>query len=167
MPASTSFSKPTRLGIVLDISHISQPGFWAVLEASNASIVVSHASARELHDHPRNLTDRQVKAVAAQGGVVGVSFVAEHLSASRPTVETIADHIEHMVQLVGARHVGIGPDFVSYLYKRSGFPLSGRAATTRWGWRMRPNSPTSLECYCREAFLSRTWTRCWAGALYV
>ena len=106
-----------RLGIVIDISHISQAGFWAVLEASNAPIMVSHASSRELHDHPRNLTDRQVKAVAEQGGVVGVSFVGVHLSESRPTVETIADHIEHMVQLVGARHVGIGPDFVSYLYE--------------------------------------------------
>jgi membrane dipeptidase len=111
-----------RLGMVIDVSHISQAGFWDVLATSSTPIMASHSSSRCLRDHPRNLTDDQIKAVAGKGGVVGVCFAGAHLSGSKSTVETIADHVEHMVHLVGPSHVGLGPDFVSYLYEGGALP---------------------------------------------
>jgi len=119
-----------RLGIVVDVSHLSSAGFWDVLRVSTAPIMASHCSARALREHPRNLSDEQIRAVADGGGVVGVCFAADHLSASRASVHDIADHVEHLVGLIGAAHVGLGPDFVDYLYANGTLtpPKGGHAA---------------------------------------
>src|SRR5262249_38432079 len=70
-----------RLGMIVDVSHISDQGFWQVLELSTAPVFASHSSARALHDHPRNLTDEMINAIAAKDGIVGITWFPEYCSA--------------------------------------------------------------------------------------
>ena len=71
-----------NLGMILDVSHISDQGFWQVLEASTAPVFASHSSARALHDHPRNLTDDMIKAIGEKDGIVGITWFPEYCLAS-------------------------------------------------------------------------------------
>ncbi|GAB2963340.1 dipeptidase [Amycolatopsis acidiphila] len=100
-----------RLGMVLDVSHLSEKGFWHLAEVARAPFVASHSSCRALQDHPRNLTDEQIRAVAASGGFVGINAFGPFLR-DRPDIGSYVDHVEHAVGLVGAGHVALGPDFM-------------------------------------------------------
>lgn len=102
-----------RLGMVVDVSHLSEPGFWDVLEVTSQPILATHSNARALRDHPRNLTDEQIRALAKNGGVMGMNFFPGFLDADqgKVTLGRVLDHIDHIVQLVGPAHVGIGADF--------------------------------------------------------
>ncbi|WP_241683052.1 dipeptidase [Actinomadura sp. J1-007] len=107
-----------RLGILLDISHLGATGVEHVLELASRPLIATHSSARALRDHHRNLTDDQIRGVAASGGVVCVNFLPGFLSAdpSGYTVARLADHIEHIASVAGIDHVGLGPDFVHEVY---------------------------------------------------
>jgi membrane dipeptidase len=100
-----------RLGMVLDVSHLSEAGFWHVVDVADRPFVASHSSCRALQDHPRNLTDDQLRAVAASGGFVAVNAFGPFLSPA-PDVQSYVDHIAHAVHVVGAGHVALGPDFI-------------------------------------------------------
>ncbi len=101
-----------RLGIMLDVSHLSPAGLADVLELSRHPIIASHSNARALWDHPRNLTDDQLKAIAARGGVVGVTFVDAFLAEpGAARLDHVIAHIEYMLNLIGPDHVAIGSDF--------------------------------------------------------
>ncbi|MBI2266511.1 MAG: membrane dipeptidase [Armatimonadetes bacterium] len=101
-----------QLGMVVDLSHIAPPGFWDAWEISETPPIASHSNARALCDHPRNLTDNQIKALAKRGGVIGVTFVPTFLSTEPATQDDVIRHIEYMMQLVGGdSHVGLGSDF--------------------------------------------------------
>lgn len=102
-----------RLGMVIDLSHITAPGFYHVLEESKHPILFTHGCCRSLHDHPRNLTDDQIKALAQNGGVIGITFVDSFLGPkpAESDYKSVADHIDHAVNLVGPRHVAVGSDF--------------------------------------------------------
>ncbi len=115
-----------RLGMMVDISHVSDKTFWDALEVSRAPLVASHSSLRSLSGHPRNMTDDMVKALAARGGVIMINYSTSFLSnelyeatqhnvpaSDRPRVswEKIVEHVDHAVKLVGATHVGLGSDF--------------------------------------------------------
>ncbi|QBS37883.1 MULTISPECIES: dipeptidase [Thermaerobacter] len=101
-----------RLGMVVDVSHLSDAGFYDVLAVSRQPVVASHSNCRALCPHPRNLSDDQIRALAAQGGVMGMNFYARFLRADGPaTVDDVVRHIEHVASLVGPEHVGLGSDF--------------------------------------------------------
>jgi membrane dipeptidase len=145
-----------RLGMLVDVSHVSDRTFWDVLAVASKPVIASHSAARSLAAHPRNLSDEMIRAVAAGGGVVCVVFYPvflddEFASAARAVTEALApqlshldlspdpvaagyekdrllgealqthvtplplarlvDHIDHLTQLVGADHVGLGSDF--------------------------------------------------------
>jgi membrane dipeptidase len=101
-----------RLGILLDISHLGAAGVEHVLDVATRPVIATHSAARSLRDHHRNLTDDQIRGVAAGGGVVCVNFFAPYLHETEHTLDRLVDHVAHMETLVGAAHVGIGPDFV-------------------------------------------------------
>src|SRR5215207_4117049 len=101
----------TRLGIIADVSHASDQTTWDVLESSTQPVIASHSNVRAIRDHPRNLTDPMIEAIAASGGLVGVVAVAGYIADSEPTISHWADHVDHIVRLVGIDHVGIGCDF--------------------------------------------------------
>jgi membrane dipeptidase len=100
-----------RLGMILDVSHASDQTTWDILESSSQPVIASHANARAIQGHPRNLTDEMIKAIAASGGLVGAVAVAGYIADSEPSVARWVDHIDHIVELVGIDHVGIGCDF--------------------------------------------------------
>ncbi len=143
-----------RLGMIIDVSHISDEAFYDVLKYSQAPVVATHSCCRALADHPRNMTDNMIKDLAAAGGVLQINFYpafldrgyadkfgplcdafdlaqaalrdapaskkakaafkkaeAEMFSLKRPSYKLVADHIEHVIKLVGIEHVGLGSDF--------------------------------------------------------
>jgi membrane dipeptidase len=101
-----------HLGMVIDVAHFIEPGFWDVIETSKDPIIDSHSNCRAICDHPRNLTDEQIKAIAKGGGVVGLSCNTAMISqeTENPTVDDLIKHVDHMAELVGIDHVGLGPD---------------------------------------------------------
>ena len=146
-----------RLGIMVDVSHVSEESFFDIVETTKAPIIASHSSVRALCDHPRNLTDEQLKTLAKNGGVTQICFVSSFVKEQPPnperdaalevlrekygsrrniqdeaakakvmeeyqeiyekypdertTLQELVDHIDHVVELIGVDHVGIGTDF--------------------------------------------------------
>lgn len=99
------------LGMLIDVAHLSESGFWHVLELSRRPVIASHTCCRALHDHPRNLTDRQLRGLARAGGVACITFVPDFLAPGQAGLEDILRHIDHAVEVAGIDHVGIGSDF--------------------------------------------------------
>lgn len=101
-----------RVGMMVDLSHAAESSFYQAIETSRTPIVCSHSSARTLCDHPRNLTDDQLRALAASGGVVQTCLYDGFLrKEGGATVDDAVRHIKHMVNIAGIDHVGIGTDF--------------------------------------------------------
>jgi membrane dipeptidase len=103
-----------RLGMLIDVSHASPETVADVLSVSDHPVIASHSGARALNDHDRNLTDDQLRAIAASGGVINVNFYPKFLDASFPNPMPLArviDHIEHIARVAGVEHVGLGSDF--------------------------------------------------------
>lgn len=101
-----------RVGMMIDLSHASEKTFYDVLECSNVPVICSHSSSRLLCDHPRNLTDNQMRALAAKGGVAQVCLYSGFLKkGGGATVDDAVKHIVHMVDVMGIDSVGIGSDF--------------------------------------------------------
>lgn len=101
------------LGILVDISHAAESTFYDALETSRYPIIASHSSARALCNHPRNLTDDQLKALAAKGGVAQICLYKGFINedSEKASLSDAIRHINHMVNLIGIDHVGIGSDF--------------------------------------------------------
>lgn len=100
-----------RLGVLVDLSHVSDATFADALAVTEAPVLLSHSSCRALHDHPRNASDAMLRALAENGGVILINFYAAYLGRGRVDVETVLDHIDHAVQVAGVDHVGLGSDF--------------------------------------------------------
>jgi membrane dipeptidase len=101
-----------ELGMLIDVSHLSDGGFWDVVRYSTKPFVASHSNARVLCNHPRNLTDEMIKALAEKGGVAGVNFYPYFLRENgKATVVDIAEHLWHMYQVGGEDVVAFGTDF--------------------------------------------------------
>jgi len=100
-----------RLGVVVDLSHVSDSTFYDALEVTTVPVMLSHSSCGALYRHPRNVSDDMLRALARNGGVVMINFYATYLGAGRVTVETVLDQIEHAARVAGVDHVGLGSDF--------------------------------------------------------
>ncbi len=99
------------LGIVVDLSHLNERGFWDVVKMSDIPFMATHSCCRALCDHPRNLHDEQLAALAEKGGVVGITFVPFFIAVQNPTLSDLLDHLDHAVSVAGIDHVGLGSDF--------------------------------------------------------
>ena len=117
--------KAEELGIVVDLSHINEAGFWDALDVTSFPVIASHSNARKLCDNRRNLTDEQLKAIAERDGVVGAVAIPGFVDKEKPTLEKYVEHITYMADLIGYRHVGLGFDFVYYLKGWSGRSVEG------------------------------------------
>ena len=100
-----------ELGMMLDLSHLTPPGFRDVLELSEDPVLFTHGNCRALYDHRRNLTDEQIRALAARGGVFGISVVNAFMSREQCDYRVFAEHVDYVVQLVGPDFVAYGSDF--------------------------------------------------------
>lgn len=105
-----------RLGIMLDLSHLNEKGFWDVAELSQAPLVATHSNAHALSPTPRNLTDAQLDAVKATGGVVGVNYAVGFVredgghEAATP-LSALVRHFDYLADRMGTDHVAFGSDF--------------------------------------------------------
>ena len=105
-----------KLGIMIDMSHLSAAGVCDVLSISEKPVAATHSNPWRLCNHPRNLTDDQLKAIAENGGVVGINFYTRFLSPTgelenKLTLELITGHFKYIADLIGVHHLAIGSDF--------------------------------------------------------
>jgi len=101
-----------RLGMLIDVSHISEKGFRDVVELSEDPVIASHSNAKRICNHIRNLNDEQILAIKENGGVIGINFCPEFLNETgKASSEDIIKHIEYISALAGPEHVGFGADF--------------------------------------------------------
>lgn len=146
-----------RLGIILDVSHINPAGFWDMLEESTKPVLATHSSVKAVSPHVRNLDDDQIRALAKQGGAMGINFANSFLRADmKPnpdtTLDVIVSHFEHVINLVGDEHVSFGTDFdgtdiPTVVGDAAGLPLVLRALK-RQGY-----SDDRIERICNANFL--------------
>ncbi len=100
-----------RFGMVFDVSHLSDSNFWDVTDLMKGPFIASHSNCRDVCDHPRNLTNDMIRALADHMGVMGMNFAPAFVAKENATVENVVDHIDHIVDLVGPDYVGLGSDF--------------------------------------------------------
>jgi len=147
-----------RLGIILDLSHINPAGFWDMIEESKSPIIATHSSVKALSPHARNLDDEQIRAIAEQGGTIGINFSNMFLrpdmqrEATDTDIEVIVAHFDYVVNLAGDQHVSFGTDFdgtsiPAVVKDATGLPLVLRALKAR-GY-----SDGRLERICNGNFL--------------
>jgi len=97
---------------ILDVSHCSERGFWDMAEYWKNPIVATHSNARAVCNHPRNLTDEQLKTIFSSGGMVGINLYPFFLNGTNvANVDDVVRHIAHILSLGGENHIGIGADF--------------------------------------------------------
>jgi membrane dipeptidase len=100
-----------KLGMLVDVSHLADAGFWDVLSITNKPIVASHSCCRTIYDHPRNLSDEQLVAIKNNNGVIGINFYPGFLGAGKTTIDCVINHLEHAASIAGVDHVGLGSDY--------------------------------------------------------
>lgn len=101
-----------RLGTLIDVSHISEAGFWDVINLTAAPIIASHSNSKKLCSHPRNLTDEQLLALKKNGGVTGLNLYPVFLNdGGKASIKDALSHIEYIVALTGEDTLGLGSDF--------------------------------------------------------
>ncbi|MBD3186033.1 membrane dipeptidase [Candidatus Bathyarchaeota archaeon] len=105
------------LGITIDVSHLNEPSFWDVMEVTTKPVIATHSNARSICDHPRNLTDDQIKAIREKKGTVGINFGMKFLDPSGKKenfdlpMSVFKEHIDHIVKVAGVDTVALGADF--------------------------------------------------------
>ncbi len=101
-----------ELGMIVDVSHMAESTFWDVINTTKAPVIASHSGVYAMKAHQRNLNDEQLKALAKNGGVIGIVLYPEFLTDKKETfIKDFVDHIDYAVKLIGVDHVGIGSDF--------------------------------------------------------
>ena len=101
--------KLEALGMLADVSHLSDAGFWDVADTLSGPFWASHSNSRAVLSHPRNLTDEQFTAIIEHDGVAGLNLYADFLGGA-PDVDTVIAHLDHWLELGGARHIALGGD---------------------------------------------------------
>ena len=132
-----------RLGILVDLSHLNWAGFWDVAGLSDAPLVATHSNAHALCAASRNLTDEQLDAIAASGGIVGVNFAVTFLREDglerRDTpITEIVRHVDYLVERMGVDHVAFGSDFDGAVVPDELGGVAGLAEARRRAARLRP-----------------------------
>lgn len=113
----TSFGKKVikemnRLGMIVDVSHLSDAGFYDVAQLSSKPFIASHSNARSLKDHPRNLSDKMIKLLAQNGGIIAINFYSSFLGDSKLSkIKDIVRHIKYIRDIGGIDVIALGSDF--------------------------------------------------------
>ncbi len=135
-------TRAQRLGMIVDLSHLSEEAFWAALAATRGPVIASHSNAAALAPDPRNLTDRQLRAIAARGGVVGVTFYPGVLGAA--TLERVLDHVDHVARVAGVQTVALGSDFDGIKTVPAGLEDPSRLPNLTMGLLRRGRTPEQI-----------------------
>jgi len=107
------------MNMMIDVSHLNDEGFWDVVKFTNKPFIASHSCVRNIYDSMRNLTDEQIKMIAERNGVIGLNAhkMIAGIKDNEDPIKELCDHIEYMVKLVGAKHVGYGFDLCKGFYE--------------------------------------------------
>ena len=155
-----------QLGIMIDLSHLNEAGFWDVARLSDAPLVATHSNAHAVCPHARNLTDKQLAAIAENDGMVGLNFAAAFLREDgqmRPQVplDTMLRHLDHLISILGEDRVGMGSDFDGAIIPQDISDVAGlpnlRAAMLAHGY-----SDDLMAKLCHENWLrvlDKTWNQ--------
>jgi membrane dipeptidase len=100
-----------RLGIMIDVSHLSKRGIDDVLALSTQPVIASHSNAQAVCSHERNLEDRHIRGIAEAGGMIGVVFLGRFVSEHNPSLSNVLEHVQHIESIAGPKHIGMGPDY--------------------------------------------------------
>lgn len=98
-----------RLGMLIDVSHISDEAFWDIMEITQAPVIATHSNSRAVCNVSRNLTDEMFQAICKTGGVAGLNLYTDFLG-ENATLDTVCDHVEHWLNLGGEKHIALGGD---------------------------------------------------------
>jgi membrane dipeptidase len=154
-----------ELGVVLDLAHASEQTWRDVLD-ENVPFSVTHAACRAVLNHPRNLADWQLEALAGRGGVLGVLAIRHFVDPDEPTLSRLVDHLDHAVAVMGIEHVGMGADFVDQVVSLGDSP-DGKSSLGLEGF-TRPDEYPALVSALRgrgyegerlDAITSENWLR--------
>lgn len=138
-----------EMNMLIDVSHLNDEGFWDVVKFTNKPFIASHSNSRSLHGRMRNLTDDQIKAIAERNGVIGINAyknIAGVKEGENP-INKLADHIEYIVNLVGAKHVGYGFDLCNNFYN------------SELKFKFEPHNSDSLSSHAEAVFLTEELLR--------
>jgi membrane dipeptidase len=154
-----------ELGVLLDLAHASMQTWRDVLE-EEIPFSVTHAGCRTVHDHPRNLADWQLEALAERGGVLGMMALPFVVDPEAPTISRWLDHFDHAIAVMGLEHVGLGADFVDQLKEEnSHFALDGFAGPEDFPALVTALRDRGYEEARLEAIVSGNWLRILRDAL--
>jgi membrane dipeptidase len=109
-----AIAQMNRLGLIVDLTHASPRTYSDVMDVTATPVAVSHANARALWDHPRNLTDDQLVRLRENGGVCGAVLYGDFIAAGTITVDHLLEHLVHLLGVLGEGGVAIGADFIDY-----------------------------------------------------
>ena len=138
-----------ELGIIVDVSHLSDDGFWDVMKYSKKPAIASHSNARRECGHRRNLTDEMIRALAEKGGISGINFYPAFLSEeNKATVDDLVRHIVHMYHMGGEEFVAIGTDFDGFEGAVDGLEHMGKMQAFYEALRKRKFTDSQIEKFC-------------------
>lgn len=112
-----AIKKLESLNMIVDVSHANEKTFWDIMKIAKKPVIASHSNCKSICDHKRNLTDQQIKAIANNNGFIGINIHKNFVGQDKRSqnIDTLIDHIDHIVNLIGIKYVGFGFDFCEYL----------------------------------------------------
>lgn len=139
-----------HLGILVDVSHMTDRMFWDTMQVVTKPVVATHSSVRAICDQKRNLTDDQIKAIARTGGTIGINFSTSFLRPDRQgdentPLELLADHFDHVIKLVGDEHVSFGSDYDGGIRPPADVSDCSKLGNLMWLFKKRGYSDDRLE----------------------
>ena len=156
-------NKMDQLGMIIDLAHLNEKSFYDIIDIGCRNIIFSHGNLKSLCDHPRNLTDDQIKALKQVDGLLGLTLAGNFVTKMKEeqTVDRFLDHLDRAVDLIGIENVAFGFDFMDYFTED--FPDSNLRDVTNvrdvhliiGGMRMRGYSTDYIEKICYKNFYSR------------
>ncbi len=99
------------LGMLVDVSHLNNAGFYDVIETSRKPIIASHSNSKSVCPHRRNLDDKQIKLIAEHGGAIGINFTPQFLAEKDAGIDDVIKHVKHISSIAGFERIGLGSDF--------------------------------------------------------
>jgi len=147
-----------RLGVLPDVSQASERTTDEIIAASTVPVIASHSNARAVHDEPRNLSDTQIRAIAATGGLVGLNGFPRLVGPGDPDIDQLLDHLQHIVELVGPDHVCFGLNIIPAsmdVGAGAGHAVAGSASHATGSARGRRHLPSLPDVTALPALLER------------
>ena len=153
-----------ELGIAIDLSHMTEKGFWDVAAIGTKPLIASHSNAHAICPHARNLTDKQLDAVASSGGLVGLNFATCFLRpdgqrGNGTPIELMLRHLDHLIGRLGAGHVGLGSDFDGAMVPEGIGDVTGLPKLVK-AMRAHGYNAATVQQLCRDNWISvldKTW----------